>query len=335
MPKARKLPSGNWQAEGVFRDERGTRIRKSFTAESKKKAEEMALAFSNAKKKPQGMTVLEALDRYLASRRPVLSPSTMRSYKGIRNALHEKQTPFCSLRVDKIKSTDVQRLINALAADHTPKCVRNYHALLTASFAACGAELPPAKLPARVRPEYHIPDTNAVQRILAASAGTELEIPILLAAVCTMRAGEIAALSMDDIQGDRIHVHHNMVRDENSRWVTKSPKTYSSDRYIDAPEWIIDKIRTKGYITKHNPTSLSIAFGKMLKRNDLPHCRFHDLRHYSASYMHAQGIPTAYIMKRGGWQTETVLNAVYRHALSDRERTETARINNAFSAVLG
>lgn len=83
-----------------------------------------------------------------------------------------------------------------------------------------------------------------------------------------------------------------------------------------------------------SPTALSIAFGKMLKRNGLPHCRFHDLRHYSASYMHAKGVPSAYIMKRGGWNTEAVLNEVYRHALDDRDKIETKRINDAFTKSL-
>ena len=50
---------------------------------------------------------------------------------------------------------------------------------------------------------------------------------------------------------------------------------------------------------------------------DPPYC-FHALRHYSASYLHAQGIPDAYIMARGGWATPAVMQKVYRHALKDK-----------------
>ena len=46
----------------------------------------------------------------------------------------------------------------------------------------------------------------------------------------------------------------------------------------------------------------------------------HDLRHYSASILHAIGIPDQYIMARGGWKTDNVMKRVYRDTLSDVEK---------------
>jgi hypothetical protein len=34
---------------------------------------------------------------------------------------------------------------------------------------------------------------------------------------------------------------------------------------------------------------------------------------------HALGIPDSYIMKSGGWKTDTVMKNTYRHALSDKQ----------------
>ena len=45
--------------------------------------------------------------------------------------------------------------------------------------------------------------------------------------------------------------------------------------------------------------------------------RFHALRHYCASQLHALGMPDAYIMERGGWESDGVLKGIYRHTLSD------------------
>ena len=60
---------------------------------------------------------------------------------------------------------------------------------------------------------------------------------------------------------------------------------------------------------------------------------FHDLRHYSASIRHALGIPDAYIMEEGGWCSDKVLKAVYRHAMSDRKKEMAAKANSHFESL--
>ena len=61
--------------------------------------------------------------------------------------------------------------------------------------------------------------------------------------------------------------------------------------------------------------------------------RFHDFRHYSASIMHAIGIPDQYIMARGGWKTDTVLKAVYRNVIYDEQKKFTDKINSHFTTM--
>ena len=61
--------------------------------------------------------------------------------------------------------------------------------------------------------------------------------------------------------------------------------------------------------------------------------RFHDLRHYSASIMHAIGILDQYIMARGGWKTDTVLKAVYRNVINDEQKKFTDKINSNFTTM--
>lgn len=331
--KARRLPSGNWRAEIARKDENGKRTRKSFTAATKAEAEAAALAYKLKMTSPDSRTVGEAVTALIESKRPVLSPSTIRSYMSMKRALEKDHPTLWQTTIERLTEQQMQQFINKLAEEHKPKTVRNYAALIGASLPARLRILSQVTLPARVRPDYHIPTEKTVQAILEAVSDTDLEIPVLLAVVCTMRAGEISALEMSDITGTAIHVHRNMVRNESQKWVIKFPKTYSSDRIIEAPAWLIAKIRKNG-LPDIDPSAISYRFGRMLKANGLPHCRFHDLRHYSASYMHAKGVPTAYIMKRGGWNTETVLNAVYRHALDDRDRIETQRINDAFTESL-
>lgn len=60
---------------------------------------------------------------------------------------------------------------------------------------------------------------------------------------------------------------------------------------------------------------------------------FHSTRHYCVSSLHANGLPDAYIMERGGWPTPDVLIYVYRHTISDETAALTDRALNHFDSV--
>ncbi len=62
----------------------------------------------------------------------------------------------------------------------------------------------------------------------------------------------------------------------------------------------------------------------------MPPYRFHDLRHYSASIMHAMGVPDQYIMKRGGWSNDRVLKDIYRGTVADYEEKFVCMTNAYF-----
>ena len=148
-----------------------------------------------------------------------------------------------------------------------------------------------------------------------------------------MRRGEICALEYDDISGTRVHVQRSMVMDENRQYVIKQPKSYAGDRFIDYPEFIIDKIpkaQAPGRITDLNPNMITQRFNHVLKH---AHFRFHDCRHYCASIMHAIGVPDAYIMERGGWGSDAVLKNVYRHTIDDKRSQMTNKTNSYFESM--
>lgn len=79
-----------------------------------------------------------------------------------------------------------------------------------------------------------------------------------------------------------------------------------------------------------SPDAISDRFKDALTRCGLPHFRLHDLRHYSASILHAIGIPDQYIMARGGWKTDHVMKRVYRDTITDVEKEMNNKINDYF-----
>ena len=161
-----------------------------------------------------------------------------------------------------------------------------------------------------------------------------MEIPVLLAAFGPMRRGEICALDSDHIKGNIVHVEYSIALNENNEWVKKRPKSYAGDRYIAFPDFVIDKLSDKkGSITDLNPAMISNRFKRILQRHNIPDFRFHDLRHYSASLLHAMDVPDQYIMQRGGWGSDTVLKQVYRHVLEEETKKQNDRINERFSEL--
>jgi integrase len=87
-----------------------------------------------------------------------------------------------------------------------------------------------------------------------------------------------------------------------------------------------------GRIIDVNPSVISDRFRDYIRTLNLENVfRFHDLRHYSASIMHAIGIPDVYIMQRGGWATDHVMKTVYRNAIDEEAKKNTSKILHHFS----
>ena len=219
----------------------------------------------------------EELEKYIIAKEAVLSPSTIRGYRNIQKMLSEKYSTFCSMKLSRISQDDVQAVISDLSKTKSPKTVRNYHGLISSVI---GPNLVlNTTMPQKVQPDLYVPSDGEIQALVNAVRDTELEIPVLLGAFCMMRRREICGLSMDDIRGNTIHVHHSLVLGTDKKWHLKAPKTETSDRYIEAPGFVTDRIRELGYITNLNPHSITIMFQRVLERNNIIHFRFHDLRH--------------------------------------------------------
>lgn len=350
MPKAKKLPSGSWRCQVYSHTEKlpqpdGTvkkkRIYESFTCDDprpqgKRKVEMEAAAWAANKEnssKRLSKTLGELLDEYIESRSAVLSPSTVREYKRSRRC---DLQGLMQKKAWDITQEDIQFEINREALSHSPKSVRNMHGLLSAVMNVYRPDFVfKTNLPKKVRPKLYIPSDADVARLMEAVANTPMEIPVLLAAFGPMRRGEICALDADHVHGNIVHVEFSMALDEHKKWIIKAPKSAAGDRYIEFPDFVAKKLDGKnGRIAELTPSQISDRFSNLLKRAGIPHFRFHDLRHYSASIQHALGIPDAYIMDRGGWEDDTVLKEVYRHTMEDQSRVMNAKANDHFAQLL-
>lgn len=352
MATAKKQPSGSWNCkvfshkEKVIRED-GTvtekRIYRSFTCDDpspkgKRKCEAMAAQWAANKTAENvtysNMTYGQALDEYIKIKSQVLSPSTIYEYKRSRK---KDMQSLMDLRLDRITQIDIQKAVNIEAADHSPKTVRNMYGLVTAVMDVFRPDFKVhVQLPQKQKTKLIMPTREDIQRLRELVAGTPMDLPIDLAIFGPMRRSEICALDSDHINGNIVHVEKAMVMDENKEWIIKQPKSYAGDRYIRYPDFVAVKFKNiNGKVTDLTPTAITHRFQALIAKNGFPHIRFHDLRHYSASLLHAMGIPDIYIMDRAGWGTDYALKNIYNHALDDEKVLVTQKINEQFTDIYG
>lgn len=337
MAKAKKLPSGSWRVLVYdYTDPNGKRRYKSFTAETKKEAEYLAAEYTLKKKnknKPENMTVGEMIDKYIAAKENVLSPGTVREYKQTRK---RSLQDIMNIKAKDITEEIIQISINKEAACHSPKSVRNMYGLLSPALKMFCKESFDITLPQKIKPDICIPNNNDMKKLLHHIENTEIEIPILLAACCSMRRSEICALDYNDFDFHKstVTINKALVMNENKQWVIKTTKSTSGKRTVIVPPFVLEKILNRKKENKPlismKPSAITNQFKRTLEKAKIPHFRFHDLRHYYASIMLALGVPDGYAAANMGHSDTRVLREVYQHIMDDKKDEINSSLINFF-----
>ena len=336
MAKAKQLESGNWRVLLYTGKENGKRKYKSFTAATKKEAEYLAAEYSvrpDTEKKSGDMTLGEAIDKYIEVKEGVLSPKTTREYKRFRKLYAQN---IMDIKIYDLTSDDLQKEISRESQRLAPKSIRNVYGLISASLSMFQPEVKyKVLLPQKVKKEMRIPEGNEINTIFAAVAGTRLEIPVYLGACLGLRRSEIAALDLDkdvDYDHNTVTINKAMVNDSEGEWVIKAPKAFSSYRKIEAPAFLIEKLkaaRDAEYVPM-NPAHITSAYLKKMEKIGCKGIRFHDLRHYYASVMLSLGVPDKYAMERMGHATPNMLKSVYQHLMDEKRNEVSSSVNGFF-----
>lgn len=332
MEKAVKLPSGSWRIRVYYTDEKGVRKRKSITADTKKEAERLAVQFSsNRNKKTCDLSLGDVVDRYIASKDSVLSPTTISSYKRIRKNYFGElyDVPISRLTIDMCQSA-----VNQLASVKSAKTTANAWGLISAALAIYDpGTVYRITLPQRVKKFKDLPSAEDVLKVIV---NTEIELPCLLALWLSLRMSEVRGLRKSDVKNGKLYIQNSIVTVDGKHIEKSSTKTYESARIHEIPPYIqtlIDRVEGE-YLTELSGQAIYKRFSRLLEKNGLPHITFHDLRHMNASIMHALGVPDKYAMERGGWSTTNVLKSVYQHTLSSEREKQDEKINEYFDSLI-
>ena len=306
-----KLPSGNYRIRqmvngksySVTLDHRPTQI------EAMKIVSELT---AHAPKKGE-YTVVSACDAYINAKTNVLSPSTIRNYRGQIRAISDD---FKGVYIKAVTSAMLQTEVNRYAKDHQPKTVSNFAHFLTAVFLFHDIELRPPKLPQAVKRQPYLPTVSEVRAIVREVKGTKYEVFYRLA-LYGLRRSEIFALTMDDLSDDNLlTINKAMVLNDKREKVIKTTKTTASTRTIRIGDRLADIIRKQGYVWEGSFDMPYIRLCQVQDKLGIQHFPLHAFRHECASVLHYEGVPDKNIQGVCGWETDYVMKERYRQEVN-------------------
>lgn len=312
--KVEELPSGSYRVRKQINGKRVSIIFDHKPSES----EVMRTISERTADIPVRGSFFTCAESYIESKSNVISPNSIRAYDSLLRNLPES---FTKLNLSSITQNDIQLCINEYAVKHAPKSVNDAHGFIYAVIKQFRPSMViNTTLPQKIRSEDYIPSENDIKQILEMSEGTVYHIPIQLG-IMSLRISEIMALTLDDIDTENniLTVNKALVRNKDGEYVLKATKTPAGTRKLYIPQKLVDEIMENGIIFDGSQNTCVRALHRYQDKLGIPRFRFHDLRHFFASYAHSQGVSDADIMASGGWKSDYTMKSIYRHEMKQKE----------------
>lgn len=319
--KIEQLPSGSYRVRKQYKGQTYSLV---FPYKPTQKEAMQKILDSIENEVNDRYTMKHYIEKYIDSKKNVLSPSSVRTYEQYLNVLSPH---FLNLRLADITQHDVQQEINRYAENHAPKTVKSMRGFISSVIGSFRPSLSlRVTVPQEIRKARYLPSQDDIRAILDYAKGTEDYIGFQLG-VLSLRRSEICALEMDDLKGNALHIHANMVY--HKQWIKKeSPKTDAGNRIIYLPDSLVAEIQERGYFFPYSPNKLLEHLHKAQKVLGIPQFRFHDLRHFFASYS-STIMSEAEAMSLGGWKSDFVFKNIYRGTFEDKKKESAEKLNNA------
>lgn len=347
LPTPQKLPSGMYRCQVMVNGNRESVVDADpniCQAKAVALKAGMEETVEQRKKEKRGkITLKDAIEKYIASRENVLSPSTIYGYKDLRD--HHFQSLMCTSVCD-IDEIDLQVCVNEDAKRVSAKTIKNALGLISAVIAPYKElNYKRIKLPQRKRKEHAILSEESMMNLFEAIQGNVAEVPILLAVWLGMRRSEIMGLCWDsvDFKYSKIKVQRTYVRGEGGFVLRDEMKTEASRRTLECPGYILSKLdayqpkaelRT-GRIFNIHPNTIYSSMKRVCAQNGIDFVGVHGLRHTNASVMASLDVIDRVTMSLGGWSTDVTMKQVYQHVFKSDKDSAILKRDAFFGAISG
>ena len=330
VPKAKKLPSGNWFIN-LRLGGQNIPITESTERRCVQQAQMIKAEYLAGKRSASvrsARTLTQAVDRFVEINQNILSPSTLRGYRAVQK---NRFPELMNLPVSKITRETAQRAVNNARKQYSAKTIKNsWFFISQIIFDETGNRID-VTLPQVVQKEVLFLDPDQIKIFTEAVAGQLCEIPALLA-LCSLRQSEILALRWSDIDLDNatVTISGAMVPDEHHQYQRKSEtKNRSSRRVVPIMPQLVEALKaaphTSDRVVMLSHSGIYKGINRVCRNNGLPEVGVHGLRHSFASLAYSLGMSEKITMEIGGWSDDATMKKIYTHvARADRLKAETA-----------
>jgi integrase len=320
---------------------------------------------------PAKVTVGQFLYRWLEHIRPNVSPRTHERYCEI---VKKNITPLLGaalltkLRPMQISDAYAKALSKGRRDGKgglSPSTVRYLHVLLKAAMGQAVhwqmlARNPvdavdPPKIERNTMRTYDLAETA---ELIKATRGSRMEITVMLAVLCGLRRGEIAALRWRDVnlasaqlairesaEQTRAGVRYKQPKSGRARTVALSDRMVhelSRRRVQQAQELLKLGIPLSDDIfvvaqadgQPLQPRTITHQWQQFSRANTLPRIRFHDLRHAHATHLLASGVHPKIASERLGHSKVGITMDLYSHVMPGMQEDAVARVDRALDNVI-
>lgn len=357
MPKAKKMPSGNWRVQ-IFDGytPEGKRIYKSITGRTKREVDSAAAIWiaerderKAAEEKERARagipTLSEAMTLFIETcKSQKYSPATIGGYMKMQRNSYPS---IIDKKVDEITARDVQLAMDDRAAGHAPKTVQNDFAFLHSVLIRYCPELNLkgtilAKKQKRAKKIFHQSWATDIIGYIRDNYRVDFYVYALIIFCAGCRPSEIYSLVWDDLSikpidmidgGQRyqigtIRIDSACVRGWDREYHDKTPKTEAGYRTLTL-DWSffneLYRVKPRGNaderIVKMKPGQCSKYWRKVRAQLGLPEKMvFYDLRHYFVTQMSSAGASDEEMASAMGHTSSAFTHDVYIELFEEDRR---------------
>lgn len=168
---------------------------------------------------------------------------------------------------------------------------------------------------------------------------SQVAIGTLVALQAGLRIGEVCALRWSDVdfENNVIHIRHAISRvpspnsEQKTMLILDTPKTASSLRDVPIPS----PLRKVLMLAYQNKTSEYQKLKAILKSNNLPDIRFHDLRHTMATHAIKHGVDAKTLSGILGHTNASFTLDTYTHVTPDMKKNAANIVGGFLTDLLG
>lgn len=376
----RERGKGNWWAVIEAKDPvTGKRKRKwrRLKATGKREAQiELAQVITQVNQgvyiDPKKTTLKEFLEVWLEVKKPTVSP---RSFQRYAELSRKNIVPLLgALKITEIKTHDIAlayaKAIESGRVDGkgglAPRTIHHMHRALRQALQQAVKwdyllKNPCDGLEKGDRPKIEKKavatlDAAATMKTLEAARESRWYVPMLIAAMCGLRRGEIAALRWNDIQWDQKQLSVKYSIEQTADGCREKETKGSKCRTIAMPGLLVEELKawrvkqaqeflrlgirpdektrvvTKADGTSPTPQSMTEMISRFMKEHKIP-IRLHGLRHTHASLLLAENEHPKIVQERLGHHSISVTMDIYSHLMPNMQAGAAAKLDATLRAV--